>query len=510
MDNLTINNALLRPQLADGWVLKSSEAPPFIKNSGTNQGFEVNEISLMILESCDGIRSVESIIELLCVQFPDAKSEIPGDIEQVLRDLNEAGALVFVPAQSAELFDIPEKTPPKAKKKLCIGMATYDDYDGVYFSLQAIRLYHPEVLDDIEFVVIDNHPDGPCADSLKRLEHWAPNYRYVPCNSIRGTAVRDFIFREANADYVLCIDSHVFLGAGAIRRLLNYFDANPGTKDLLQGPLLNDDMRNISTHFSPGWSEGMFGTWGTDPRASDPDSEPFEIPMQGLGLFACARDAWPGFNPRFSGFGGEEGYIHEKFRQAGGRTLCLPFLRWLHRFNRPMGTRYSVNWDDRIRNYLIGRDELGLDADDVIEHFSDHIGEKNTQAIVVRVNAEIENPFYYFDAIYCMVDENDLEAWVTMQRTFVEYGIANRVITIQLSDFSNEPDIARIIAKPGKPRIKTEPRIPGTGKQAQSLHRDFERLAAWVTGARVCTPGTVHSPTPARCKMGRNITHIVV
>jgi hypothetical protein len=26
---------------------------------------------------------------------------------------------------------------------LSIGMATYDDYDGVYFSVQAIRLYHP-------------------------------------------------------------------------------------------------------------------------------------------------------------------------------------------------------------------------------------------------------------------------------------------------------------------------------------------------------------------------------
>ncbi len=135
MDNLTINNALLRPQLADGWVLKSSEEPPFLRNSGTNQGFEVNQISLMILEYCDGIQSVESIIELLCIQFPDAKSEIPGDIEQVLRDLNEAGALEFVPAQSAELFDIPDKTPTRAKKKLCIGMATYDDYDGVYFSL---------------------------------------------------------------------------------------------------------------------------------------------------------------------------------------------------------------------------------------------------------------------------------------------------------------------------------------------------------------------------------------
>ena len=42
----------------------------------------------------------------------------------------------------------------KATKKLTIGMATYDDYDGVYFTLQAIRLYHPEILHDVEFLVV--------------------------------------------------------------------------------------------------------------------------------------------------------------------------------------------------------------------------------------------------------------------------------------------------------------------------------------------------------------------
>ncbi len=190
----------------------------------------------------------------------------------------------------------------------------------------------------------------------------------------------------------------------------------------------------------------MYGTWGAAARAIDPEGPAFDIPMQGMGLFAFKKSSWPGVNPRFAGFGAEEGYVHEKFRQAGGRTLCLPFLRWLHRFNRPMGTPYPVNWDDRVRNYLIGRDELGLDSDDVVEHFSEHIGEKNTQAIVARVNAEMENPFYYFDAIYCMVDENYLEARAATQRAFAEYGIANRVIAILLSDFSEKANLARILA----------------------------------------------------------------
>jgi hypothetical protein len=248
-------------------------------------------------------------------------------------------------AQAAVLavrkFPIPSPTPRKSPKKLTIGMATYDDYDGVYFTLQALRLYHPEILDHTEFLVIDNHPDGACAQHLKNLENAIPSYRYVPEGEISGTAIRDWIFREAGGDFVLCMDCHVFIVHGALKRLIDYFDAHPGTGDLLQGPLLYDDLTSISTHFRPEWRSGMYGVWEKSDAGADIDGAPFDIPMQGLGLFACRRAAWPGFNPEFRGFGGEEGYIHEKFRRAGGRTLCLPFLRWMHRFTRPLGTPIS-------------------------------------------------------------------------------------------------------------------------------------------------------------------------
>ncbi len=97
--------------------------------------------------------------------------------------------------------------------------------------------------------------------------------------------------------------------------------------------------------------------------------------MQGLGVFGCRRAVWPGFNPRFRGFGGEEGYIHEKFRQKGGRTLCLPFLRWMHRFSRPMGVPYVNRWEDRVRNYMIGFRELGLPTAGLEQHFQELLGD---------------------------------------------------------------------------------------------------------------------------------------
>src|SRR5215472_7403730 len=291
---------------------------------------------------------------------------------------------------------------PTSANTLCIGIATYDDYDGVYFTAQSIRLYHPEVTSETEILVIDNHPDGPCASELKALEHRIDGYRYIPGDRTIGTSVRDIVFREANAAFVLCLDCHVLFVPGALRRLLDYLIANPETPDLLQGPLIYDDLQSYSSHMEPRWSYGMYGVWGTDERAADPNSPPFEIVMQGLGVFCCRRSAWPGFNPRLKGFGSEEGYIHEKFRRAGGRVLCLPFLRWLHRFGRPMGTRYENAWEDRIRNYLIVADELGHDGSDVIEHFRAHLGLEPANRIVASASEELHNPFQFFDAIYCI------------------------------------------------------------------------------------------------------------
>jgi hypothetical protein len=289
----------------------------------------------------------------------------------------------YAPAESKKK-KIPAPTPLHAKKKLTIGMATYDDYEGVYFSVQAIGLYHSEVRDDIEILIIDNHPEGVAASSLKKLETLG-NYRYVPYGEKTGTAIRDRIFAEANSDFILCMDSHVLIVHGAIAKLISYLDKHPDCLDLLQGPLLNDNLLSINTHFAKEWRSGMYGVWGYDKRAEDADAKPFDIPMQGLGLFACRKEAWPGFHPDFRGFGGEEGYIHEKFRQAGGRTLCLPFLRWLHRFDRPGGVPYAVKWEDRIWNYMIGFQELGLDTDEIIQHFNEHLGEKTTADILKKL-----------------------------------------------------------------------------------------------------------------------------
>ena len=264
-----------------------------------------------------------------------------------------------------------------SKPKLTIGMATFDDFHGVYFSVQALRMYHADAMAQCELIVIDNNPDGSHGKMTedfvgRKLGNDIASMRYIPMSDAVGTSQpRNRIFKEAAGNAVICMDCHVLPAPGSIQRLIEYYDEHPETNDLLSGPMLYDDLQGFCTHFDAEWRAEMWGTWGSDERGRDPEAEPFEIPAMGLGMFSCRKDAWLGFNEHFRGFGGEELYIHEKFRQAGAKALCLPFLRWGHRFGRPDGIKYPLTRFDKIRNYVLGHAELGLPLDPIKEHFVD-------------------------------------------------------------------------------------------------------------------------------------------
>jgi hypothetical protein len=277
-------------------------------------------------------------------------------------------------------------------RKLTIGMATHDDYDGLYFTIQAIRMYHSEVLDNIEFVIIDNNPDSNHGKAIRDLTNWMKEpFQYLPFVKYKSTSIRNKIFELADTPYVLSIDSHVLLEKGSLKRLIDFYDSGLDDGNLLQGPIIYDDLKNYSTHFDFTWRGHMLGTWQTDERGSDKDNDPFEIPSQGLGLFSCRKDSWLGFNKEFRGFGGEEGYIHKKYIKNGKRTLCLPFLRWLHRFNRPNGVTYPNKYEERFRNYMLGFHELNLPTNELKEHFKDVLSEDKQSEIEKEVIGLLQN-----------------------------------------------------------------------------------------------------------------------
>jgi hypothetical protein len=149
--------------------------------------------------------------------------------------------------------------------------------------------------------------------------------------------------------------------------------------------------------------------------------------MQGLGLFASRKAAWPGFNNLFIGFGGEEGYIHQKVRNNGGKCLCLPFLRWSHRFARPHGASYPNRWEDRIQNYLIGFEEAGLDTQQIQDHFDSFLPKQAFISAKNRVEKITASPFHQFDHAVCINLDSQPQRWQSMQQRFEAIGIKDRV-----------------------------------------------------------------------------------
>ena len=351
--------------------------------------------------------------------------------------------------------------------KLTIGMAHHTDFNGAYFTIQDIRKElifnnRGDLLQDIEFIIVENDKDGRHAKVLERFTrgNLGSQVSIVKLDSTYGTsATRNKIIEEATGQFVLIMDCHVLLcpTVKVIENLFTFMEYNKTTNDLYTGPLVYDNMYNLSTHFNDEWGAHMWGRWSTawqcmcesynfsviqkdkkckfvslveqkeitecgycgqefpkglsyaghDKRlkgdgyfslGENPSSEPFEIFAQGLGLFFTRKTAWLGFNEHSRGFGGEECYIHEKYRQNGRKTICLPFLKWLHRFERADGVPYPLSLENKVRNYILEFVELGLDFTPLKQHFVvDHNFDESAWNDLVKEahqlnNKEFDNP----------------------------------------------------------------------------------------------------------------------
>ena len=307
-------------------------------------------------------------------------------------------------------------------------MSVYEDYMGTVFSVQALRMYQD--IANVQIIVLDNSPNTEEGRETKNFVNACSdlNITYVSFEENTGTTqTRQRLFSHATGDLVLVMDCHVLLHANAIAKLKAFWDSadEDMKKNLFTGPLIMDSLKSQCSHFECEWRSEMWGTWATAWRSPkgellvgkeidgnlhmkhlntdgpfmrsdipwpgherkliekgfkvagwDSSEQPFEVPAQGLGMFISSKEHWLGFNKDFRHFGGEECYIHEKYRQAGRKTLCLPFMKWWHRFGRPGGPKYPITREAKLRNYILGFQELGLDLEPVRKHFVDEVGVK--------------------------------------------------------------------------------------------------------------------------------------
>ena len=263
-----------------------------------------------------------------------------------------------------------------------------------------------------------------------KKEHGVHGAHFIEMPPHSGTTqTRQAIFDNATSDNILVMDCHVFIKAGAIAKLIRQF-TNDKQKAIYSGPMHYDNRTGFETHFEDQWRGGMWGTWATAwvcdkcgkhlsltkenekavpitlemnhkridgrcegcsrkmpnevvwhghehhfkkagflPAGENDTDQPFETPGMGLGLFACRKADWPGFVTGAAGFGAEELCIHEAMRnEVGGKSICLPWLRWLHRFGRPDGVPYTLLNQSKVRNYCLWFQRLGRDFEPIRKH----------------------------------------------------------------------------------------------------------------------------------------------
>jgi len=242
--------------------------------------------------------------------------------------------------------------------KWTIGMPSYNNFTEVFFTVQSLRMHHD--LKDTEIVVVDNFGD-------KALAKWIKNngrdvVRYELHTDVQGvSAAKNRVFEVAKGEFVLCMDSHILMKTGAL-------DVEIEGDNFYQGPLMYSGCAKYSLAWENVWRGHMWGIWSK--AVMELPKEPVEIWAMGAGFFACRRDSWLGFNPGFRGFGGESGYIQEKYRKAGRKVYCHPKMVWMHLFHCE-GSKipYPLKLHDRINNYLIGFRELGLDTAPIYKEF---------------------------------------------------------------------------------------------------------------------------------------------
>ena len=76
--------------------------------------------------------------------------------------------------------------------ELTVGMPTYRDFHGVYFTIQALRMYHE--LAGVELVVVDNYG----CQATRRFVEGLPEARYVLAPDLpSAAAAKDRVFQEA-------------------------------------------------------------------------------------------------------------------------------------------------------------------------------------------------------------------------------------------------------------------------------------------------------------------------
>jgi hypothetical protein len=100
-------------------------------------------------------------------------------------------------------------------------------------------------------------------------------------------------------------------------------------------------------------------------------------------------------------------------------------------FGRPFGPPYRTSWEDLMRNYLIGWNQVGSDTIDMAEHFREQFEEMGAGAqfdeVLEQAQRQARSPLGFFDAIFCLNLDSDTGRWAAATRRHEQLDIGWQV-----------------------------------------------------------------------------------
>ncbi|HTF54425.1 MAG TPA: hypothetical protein VK735_43870 [Pseudonocardia sp.] len=92
-----------------------------------------------------------------------------------------------------------------------------------------------------------------------------------------------------------------------------------------------------------------------------------------------------------------------------------------------MSTPTTEDWVNRVRNHVLGWQEMGWSTGAAVEHLRSVIGEplgpKAADQIVARARREAASPFAFFDAVFCLNLDQRADRWHASRNRFAQLGI---------------------------------------------------------------------------------------
>lgn len=258
-------------------------------------------------------------------------------------------------------------------KKLTIGIMYHSAYDAIHSTLQSIRLYHSEILGDIEIIILDSHPMGVDGDQLKLSllsnDICEIPVRYIANNKCRGSSEKQIILEYVSTPYFLYMEPGTLMVQGSIGKLIKYFDSNLDKGfGILQGIEFDFALKNYVTHTKFIWHDNSYGIDDRDINVNLSSDVAISVDGARLNVFACRMDTVKNiklFGPHFlANSSNMDNLFCDKTLRFNNLDIgCLPSLRYTcsHPIN---GGKSKIKTElTDVHNYAVAFLAFGMEDD---------------------------------------------------------------------------------------------------------------------------------------------------